>query len=603
MIKNRKYYIPAIFIIVGIIFLIKLFSIQVMDSRYKLAAENNVINKVIEYPYRGLIYDRNNKIIVHNTPTYDIMVVPKEVQVADTAQFCSLFDITREEFETKVASAKKYSYIKQSLFFPQLSNREFASIQDKLIEYKGFYPVARTVRNYPDSVLANGLGYIGEVSKRQLERDTTNYYKSGDYIGISGMEAAYEKELRGKRGVKYKLVNVRGIEKGSFNDGAFDTASVPGNNLVSSIDLELQKYAEYLMKDKVGSIVAIEPSTGEILAMVSSPSYDPNQLSGRKYSSNFTALNQDTLKPLFNRPIMATYRPGSVFKLVQSLIALQEGVITPSTRTVCNRGIINCHGAHTNADLHDAIKFSCNPYFYATFRKIINQGKDSKMNIDSRIGLKTWDEYLYRLGFGRKLGVDIPNEQKGLVPEPSYYNRYYGEGGWNFYTIYSLSIGEGELLTTPLQVANLAAILANRGHFIRPHLVKGIDTPDSYLKLDYDREDTGINPEHFTTVVDAMAEIVDGTARVARVQDITICGKTGTVQNKNSYDHSAFMSFAPKESPKIALSVYVENAGWGGGVAAAISGLLIEKYIKGEVAENRAWVENYVMTKAYLNNL
>lgn len=603
MIKNRKYYIPAIFIVVGIIFLIKLFSIQVMDSRYKLAAENNVINKVIEYPYRGLIYDRNNKIIVHNTPTYDIMVVPKEVQVADTAQFCSLFDITREEFEAKVTAAKNYSYIKQSLFFPQLSNREFASIQDKLIEYKGFYPIARTVRNYPDSVLANGLGYIGEVSKRQLERDTTNYYKSGDYIGISGMEAAYEKELRGKRGVKYKLVNVRGIEKGSFNDGAFDTASVPGNNVVSSIDLELQKYAEYLMKDKVGSIVAIEPSTGEILAMVSSPSYDPNQLSGRKYSSNFTQLNQDTLKPLFNRPIMATYRPGSVFKLVQSLIALQEGVITPSTRTVCNRGIINCHGAHTNADLHDAIKFSCNPYFYATFRKIINQGKDPKMNVDSRIGLKTWDEYLYRFGFGRKLGVDIPNEQRGLVPEPSYYNRYYGEGGWNFYTIYSLSIGEGELLTTPLQVANLAAILANRGHFIRPHLVKGIDTPDSYLKLDYDREDTGINPEHFTTVVDAMAEIVNGTARVAKVDDVVICGKTGTVQNKDNYDHSAFMAFAPKESPQIALSVYVENAGWGGGVAAAISGLLIEKYIKGDVAENRAWVENYVMTKAYMNNL
>ncbi|GAA5041892.1 penicillin-binding protein 2 [Marivirga lumbricoides] len=603
MIKNRKYYIPAIFIVVGIIFLIKLFSIQVMDSRYKLAAENNVINKVIEYPYRGLIYDRNNKIIVHNTPTYDIMVVPKEVQVGDTAKFCSLFDITREEFENKVAAAKKYSYIKQSLFFPQLSNREFASIQDKLIEYKGFYPVARTVRNYPDSVLANGLGYIGEVSKRQLERDTSNYYKSGDYIGISGMEAAYEKELRGKRGVKYKLVNVRGIEKGSFNDGRFDTASVPGNNLISSIDLDLQKYAEYLMKDKVGSIVAIEPSTGEVLALVSSPSYDPNQLSGRKYSSNFTQLNQDSLKPLFNRPIMATYRPGSVFKLVQSLIALQEGVITPATRVVCNRGIINCHGAHTNADLHDAIKFSCNPYFYSTFRRIINQGKDPKMNVDSRIGLKTWDEYLYKLGFGRKLGVDIPNEQKGLVPEPSYYNRYYGEGGWNFYTIYSLSIGEGELLTTPLQVANLAAILANRGYFIRPHLVKGIDTPDSYLKLDYNREDTGINPEHFNTVVNAMAEIVNGTARVAKVDDITICGKTGTVQNKNSYDHSAFMSFAPKENPKIALSVYVENAGWGGGVAAAISGLLIEKYIKGEVSENRAWVENYVMTKAYLKNL
>jgi penicillin-binding protein 2 len=603
MIENRKFSLQIIFVVIGVIFLVKLFSIQVMDSRYKIAAENNVINKVIEYPYRGLIFDRNNKIIVHNTPVYDIMVVPKEVFVPDTLAFCSLFDITRQEFEDKIAKAKSYSYIKQSLFFPQLNNQEFARVQAELIEYKGFYPVARTVRSYPEPVLANGLGYIGEVSKGQLARDTTNYYQQGDFIGISGIEAAYEKELRGKRGVKYKLVNVRGIEKGSFNDGAFDTLSVPGNNLISSIDLDLQKYAEYLMQDKVGSIVAIEPSTGEILAFVNSPSYDPNQLTGRKYSSNFAKLNQDTLKPLFNRPIMATYRPGSVFKLVQALVALQEGVITPQTRTVCNRGIINCHGAHTNADLHDAIKFSCNPYFYATFKKIINQGKDPKANIDSRIGLKTWDEYLYRLGFGRKLGVDIPNEQRGLVPEPNYYNRYYGEGGWNFYTIYSLSIGEGELLTTPLQVANLAAILANRGHFIVPHLVKGIDTPDTYLKLEFDKEDTGINPEHFTTVVDAMAEIVDGTARVARIEDVVVCGKTGTVQNKDSFDHSAFMAFAPKESPQIAISVYVENAGWGGGVAAAVSGLLIEKYIKGDVATNRAWVENYVMTKAYLNNL
>ncbi len=603
MIENRKYYIQLIFIIVGIIFLTKLFFIQVLDSRYKLAAENNVINKVIEYPYRGLIYDRNMNILVHNTPVYDIMVVPKEVNVSDTSKFVSLFDISIEQFEEKVENAKKYSYIKQSLFYPQLSNEEFAKIQDELVAYQGFYPVARTVRKYPVPVLANGFGYIGEISKRQLERDTTNYYQSGDFIGISGVEAAYEKELRGKRGVKYKLVNVRGIEKGSFNDGAFDTLSVPGNNLVSSIDLPLQQYAEYLMQDKVGSVVAIEPATGEILAMVSSPSYNPNNLTGRKYGENFGALNQDTLKPLFNRPIMAQYRPGSVFKLVQALIALQEGVVQPNTRIVCNRGIINCHGAHTKEDLHGAIKFSCNPYFYQTFKRIIQQSKDKNVNKDARIGLNVWDDYLNRFGFGRRLSIDIPNESSGMVPKPTYYDHYYGKDHWNFYTIYSLSIGEGELLTTPLQVANLAAILANRGHFIRPHLVQGIDTPDAYLKLDYDREETGVNPEHFTTVVNAMAEIVQGTARVAKVEGVEICGKTGTVQNKDTFDHSAFMCFAPKEAPKIALSVYVENAGWGGGVAAAISGLLVEKYVKGEVNPNRAWVENYVMTKAYLRNL
>jgi len=603
MIENRKYYIQIIFILVGIIFLTKLFFIQVLDSRYKLAAENNVINKVVEYPYRGLIYDRNMNIMVHNTPVYDIMVVPKEVQVEDTTKFISLFDITEADFTERIQKAKRYSYIKQSLFYPQLSNEEFAKIQDELVSYQGFYPIARTVRKYPEPVLANGLGYIGEISKRQLTKDTVNYYQSGDFIGISGIEASYEKELRGKRGVKYKLVNVRGIEKGSFNDGAFDTLSVPGNNLVSSIDLPLQKYAEYLMQDKVGSIVAIEPSTGEILAMVSSPSYNPNDLAGRKYSSNFGRLNQDTLKPLFNRPIQAQYRPGSVFKLVQSLIALQEGVIQPSTRVVCNRGIINCHGAHTKEDLHGAIKFSCNPYFYQTFKRIIQQGEDQNVNKDARIGLNLWDDYLHKFGFGRRLGIDIPNEGKGMIPAPTYYDRYYGKDHWNFYTIYSLSIGEGELLTTPLQVANLASILANRGYFIRPHLVKGIDTPDSYLKLDFEKEEVGVNPEHFTTVVDAMAEIVEGTARVARVNGIDICGKTGTVQNKDSFDHSAFMCFAPKETPKIALSVYVENAGWGGGVAAAISGLLVEKYVKGEVSANRAWVENYVMSKAYLNNL
>lgn len=603
MIENRKYIIQTLIILVGIVFLGKLFSIQVMDSRYKIAAENNVINKVVQYPYRGLILDRHNKIIVHNTPVYDLMVVPKEVEVKDTTAFCNLLNITREEFVTKVQKARQHSYIQQSLFYPQLSNEEFARIQTQLTDYKGFYPVARTVRKYPDSVLANGLGYIGEVSRRQMDRDSSNYYKQGDFIGISGIEAAYEKELRGKRGVKYKLVNVRGIEKGSFNDGKFDTLSVPGNNLISTIDLQLQKYAEYLMKDKVGSLVAIEPETGEILAFVNSPSYDPNQLAGRNYSKNFGALNKDTLKPLFNRPIMAQYRPGSVFKLVQALIALQEGVITPSTRIVCNRGIINCHGSHTNADLHDAIKFSCNPYFHQTFKRIIQQGKVDGMNKDARIGLTTWNDYLDDFGFGRKLGIDIPNENAGLAPDPPYYDYYYQKDHWNFFTIYSLSIGEGELLTTPLQVANLAAILANRGHFIRPHLIKAIDTPNSYQKLEYEREDTGVNPEHFKTVVDAMGEIVTGTARIARVQDIEIAGKTGTVQNKNSFDHSAFMAFAPKENPKIAISVYVENAGWGSGAAAAITGLMIEKYIKGEVAPNRAWVENYVMTKAYLNNL
>lgn len=601
--ENRKYIVLASFVGIGLIFIIRLFSIQVSDSHYRLAAENNVVSKVVEYPYRGLVKDRNGAILVQNTPVYDLMVVPKEVKVKDTLAFCSMLNITTEDFVKRMKEARNYSYVKPSAFYKQISNVEFAGIQDQLIEFKGFYIEARTIREYPDSLMSNALGYIGEISRRQLERDSSNYYKQGDYIGISGVESMYEKELRGKRGVRYRLVNVRGIEKGSFKNGRFDTLAIPGENLVSGIDKNIQAYAEYLMQEKVGSIVAIEPATGDILSMVSSPTYDPNLLTGRKFSSNFRELQSDSLNPLFNRPLMAMYRPGSVFKLIQSLIALQEGVIVPETRHVCNRNIINCHGAHTNEALHGAIKFSCNPYFYQTFRKIINQSKDKNTFIDSRLGLEVWNDYLYRMGLGRTLGVDLPNESKGLIPAPAYYDRFYGKNSWKFSTIYSLSIGEGEILVTPVQMANLAAIIANRGFFYTPHIIKGMERDGKFIPIEYKRNDTGIDSAHFSTVVNAMADIVYGTARIAAVPDIVISGKTGTVQNKNTYDHSVFMAFAPKDDPQIAIAVYVENAGWGGGAAAAIAGLMIEKYLKGEVTKQRRWVEDYVMEKRYMRNL
>jgi penicillin-binding protein 2 len=600
---NRKYIILAAFVGIGIIFIVRLFSIQVSDSHYRLAAENNVVSRVTEYPYRGLIKDRHGKILVQNVPVFDLMVVPKEVRVADTVRFCQLLNITKEDFEKRIRDARSYSYVKPSAFYKQISLTEFARIQDQLVDFKGFYIDARTIREYPDSLMANALGYIGEISKNQLARDSSRYYKQGDYIGISGVESHYEKMLRGKRGVRYRLVNVRGIEKGSFKSGRFDTLAIPGDNLITGIDRDLQAYGEYLMGGKVGSIVAIEPSSGDILSMISSPSYNPNLLTGRNFSSNFAALQRDSLKPLFNRPLMAQYRPGSVFKLVQSLIALQEGVIFPETRHLCTRHIINCHGAHTNEDLHGAIKFSCNPYFYQTFRKIINQRNDPNTFIDSRIGLERWNDYLDRMGLGRTLGVDIPNETRGLIPAPAYYDRWYGRNRWAFSTIYSLSIGEGEILVTPVQMANLAAIIANRGYFYTPHIVKGMEQDGDRFQFSFERQETGIDSIHFSTVVNAMAEIVYGTARIAAVPDVIICGKTGTVQNKNAFDHSVFMAFAPKDNPQIAIAVYVENAGWGGGVAAAIAGLMIEQYLKGDISRQKKWVEDYVMEQRYLRNL
>lgn len=599
--ESRKYIIQIAFLIVPIIFLGRLFSIQVLDSHYKVAAENNIISRVIEYPHRGLIYDRNHQLLVHNTPVYDLMVVPKDVDVPDTAAFCDLLHIDKEGFQERLQKARKYSYVKPSPFFKQLSNKEFGQIEDKLVNYKGFYVNARTIRHYPDTVLANEAGYIGEISPRQLKRDTTNYYQPGDYIGISGLESYYEPILRGKRGVKYRMVNVKGIQKGSFKNGQYDTLATPGANLESTIDLDLQKYGEYLMDGKVGSVVAIEPKTGEILAMVSSPTYDPNKLAGRKFSENFSKLQQDTLDPLYNRPIQALYRPGSVFKLVQSLVAMQEGVVTPQTTFLCDHSLIKCHGNHGRLHIEKAIQFSCNPFFYQVFRREIQQGNGQNLNKEARQGLKEWDRYVSDFGFGHPLGVDLPHEKGGMIPDSSYYDRYYGKYGWNFYTIYSLSIGEGELLITPIQIANLGAIIANKGYYITPHLVKKVITPDSTESLNFARHDTGIDSSHFNIVIDAMSRIVEGTAPIAKTPDITICGKTGTVQNKNQEDHSAFMAFAPKENPQIAISVYVEHGRWGGGAAAAIAGLMIEKYLKGHISPNKKWVENYVLKKMYLN--
>lgn len=591
--ESRTYVISAAFLLVGVIYLSKLFSIQVLDGTYKAAAESNVIKRVEEFPYRGLVYDRHGNLVVYNRPVYDLMVVPKEAELQDTLRLASLLQLPIEELTNKLAAARSYSTVKPSAVMKQMSTELFARIQDRLVDYPGFYVVPRTVRGYPDPVLANALGYIAEIDQRRLEQDTTNYYKSGDYIGISGLEAKYEPFLRGRRGVRLKLVNVRGIEKGDYKEGKFDTLAVAGKSLTTTVDMELQKYGEWLMEGKSGSIVALEPATGEILAMVSGPTYDPNLLAGRELGKNFLALQRDTLVPLFNRPIMAKYPPGSMFKMVQSLVALQEGVISPQTRFPCNRALLACHGPHSNADLEQAITVSCNPYFYNTFRRIINQDKDENTFVDSRLGLDKWASYVESFGLGNPLGIDIPGEKGGYVPQPEYYDRVYGENAWKFSTIYSLAIGQGELGVTPLQMANLAAIIGNRGYYYTPHFVKQIGDEEALEEYRTKRE-TGVAPQHFDVVVEAMENVVEyGTGQYrAKIPGLAVAGKTSTVQNPHGEDHSGFICFAPKDNPQIAVAVYVENAGQGARAAAAIASLMVEKYLKGEIGRKR--IEEYV---------
>jgi len=597
--EGRKEIVQVVFLLVGIIFLIKLFFIQVLDSRYAELADGNAILRQVEYPFRGLIYDRNKKLIVFNSPEYDLQVVIKDVKKFDSTKFCSVFEISREELQLKfkeMKARKEYSPFKPTLFMNQLSNVDFAKVQDQLDEFPGFYVQARTTRSYAAPALANALGYVSEISKESLSRDASKIYKQGDYVGQSGIEAFYEEQLRGKRGVRFKLRNVKGIEKGSFKNGEYDTLSVPGQNLITGIDIDLQQYGEFLMKGKSGSIVAIEPSSGEILSLVSGPSYDPNLLTGRSYSSNFKLISNDTLKPLFNRPLMAQYRPGSIFKIAQAMTALQEKVITPDTRIRCDRSIINCHGAHTNEDLRGAIANSCNPYFHNVLRRMLNQGKVDDPFGDTRIGLAEWDKHIMSFGFGKKLGIDLPNEKEGLVPTPAYYDRAYRSQAWKFSNIYSLAIGEGENLVVPIQMANFAAIIANRGHYYTPHLVKAIGENGKPLPQYQERHYTTIDSSYFIVAVDAMQKVVEeGTGQYrAKLADVIVCGKTGTVQNAPPlFDHSVFIAFAPRDNPKIAISVYVEDAGQGGRAAASIASLMIEKYLFG--ATKRPNIEQYVL--------
>lgn len=601
--EGRKEIVQLVILLTGIVFLVKLFFVQVLDNRYAELADGNVILRQVEYPFRGLIYDRNHKLIVYNTPEYDLQIVVKDLKNFDSTRFCTVFEISREELRKRfkdMKARKEYSPFKPTVFMSQLSNIDFAKVQDYLDEFPGFYVQARTTRAYSAPALANALGYVSEISKESLARDSSGIYKQGDYVGQSGIEAFYEDQLRGKRGVRFKLRNVKGIEKGSFKEGEYDTLSVPGQNLITGIDIDLQQYGEFLMKGKAGSIVAIEPASGEILSLVSGPSYDPGLLTGRNYSSNFKLISNDSLKPLFNRPLMAQYRPGSIFKIAQAMTALQEKVITPDTRIRCDRSIINCHGDHTNEDLRGAIANSCNPYFHNVLRRMLNKGVVNDPFGDTRVGLEEWNKHITSFGFGNKLGIDLPNEKEGLIPTPAYYDRAYKSTAWKFSNIYSLAIGEGENLVVPIQMANFAATIANRGYYYTPHLVKAIGEDGKPLPKYTERHYTTIDSSYFIVAVDAMQKVVEeGTGQYrAKLADVIVCGKTGTVQNAPPlFDHSVFIAFAPRDNPKIAISVYVEDAGQGARAAASIASLMIEKYLFG--GTKRPYIEQYVLNNNF----
>ncbi|MHA7131293.1 penicillin-binding protein 2 [Algoriphagus namhaensis] len=599
MTDRRPQIIIILIFLVGFVLLVRLFSIQVLDDSFIKKAERNAIQRIVDHPYRGLIYDRNGKLLVYNNPIFELMLVPKEFELQDTTRFCELFGIEKQELIERYTAAKKYSWVKPSPLIKQISTTDFARIQDYLVDYPGLFITTRSVRSYPEPIASHALGYIGEISGSRLENDSSGYYVQGDYVGLSGMERFYEDDLRGVKGVKYKMVNVRGIDKGPFKDGEYDTASVEGRNITSTLDMELQKYGEMLMEGKTGSVVAIEPKTGEILAMISAPFYDPNELTGADFGKNYQKLNSQPTKPLFNRPVMAMYPPGSIFKIVQSLIGLQDGVLTPETTYACNRSLVACHNHPSPVDLFGAIRNSCNPYYHQAFRKMINREVSSNTFKDTEIGLTNWRESVKKFGLGSALGVDMGGERGGSIPSSNYYDKVYGEGRWKYSTIYSLSIGQGELQVTPLQMANLAAIFANKGYYYKPHLIKAMDGDPDKIPAEYRiKNDVGVDARHFDLIQDAMAQAVYGTAARAVMKDIAIAGKTGTAQNPHGEDHSVFIAFAPKEDPKIAIAVYVENAGWGGRAAASTASLMIEKYLRGEVL--RQELQEYVLAGNFI---
>ena len=590
---KRSYVIVLVFVFVALVFLVKLFRLQVLDSTYKQYATNNVLREVVQYPARGLIYDRNGELLVYNKTAYDLLITPREVKQFDTTLFCTLLDITREELEEGIKKAKSYSWYKPSILVKQISPESYAILQEQLYKFEGFHSQTRTLREYTAPIAAHALGYVGEVTSNDIEKDP--YYKSGDYIGISGIEKTYENELRGIKGIKKNLVDVHNRIQGSYRAGREDTPAQIGSNITTTLDLELQEYAEKLFQNKKGAVVAIEPSTGEVLALLSAPLYDPGLLVGRVRGKNYAELLADTAKPLFNRALQAKYPPGSTFKTINALIGLQTGAITTETHFSCAGKAstpIRCtHNHVTPLTVLDGIRESCNPFMWNTFRSIIGRYRTAKE------GFTVWRKYVQNFGLGTILSEDFANTIKGDLPSPEGYDRIYGEKRWNALTVRSLAIGQGELGATPLQMANVAAIVANRGFYYEPHIVKEVegDTIRSSFK---EKHEVGIEERHFAPIIEGMRQSIKGAYYISGVE---YCGKTGTIQNNQGLEHGAFEAFAPREEPKIAIFVYVENSKWGASYAAPIASLMIEKYLNDTIATNRHYVEERMLNTNLLD--
>lgn len=588
--EYRRYVIAGVAIFIVTVYIIRLFTLQIMSDDYKKNADSNAFLKKVEFPARGVISDRNGKLLVYNQNAYDIMVVMNEEKGRlDTTEFCNSLGITKEFFIKRMEEIKDrnknpgYSRFTQQLFMSQLSEKEFSVFQEKIYRFPGFYVQRRSIRQYTMPYAAHVLGDVAEVSESDIEDDS--YYQLGDYIGKMGVEKSYEKQLRGEKGVQIMLRDAHGRIQGSYMNGKLDRRPVPGKDLTLSLDIKLQALGERLLEGKIGSIVAIEPSTGEVLCMVSSPTYDPRTVTGRKRGKMHAILSRNPWKPLLNRSIMGMYPPGSTFKTTQGLTFLTEGIVSPGTSFPCHHGFycrglhVGCHGHSSPINLIPAIGTSCNGYFCWGLYYMLGNRKKYK-NVQE--GMNTWRDYMVSMGFGYKLGVDLAGEKRGLIPNAQYYDKRYN-GSWNALTVISIAIGQGEVLLTPLQIANLGATIANRGYFYTPHVVKRVkgEPLDEKFK---EKHYTKASRRAYDYVVAGMRRAVTGgTCRAADRADYEVCGKTGTAQN-HGQDHSIFMGFAPMNNPKIAIAVYVENGGFGADYGVPIGALMMEQYIKGKLS-------------------
>jgi penicillin-binding protein 2 len=603
---NRKNRLVIGLLVVAFALLAKLFYIQIVNDKYKRDADNNSLVYNYIYPPRGIIYDRNGEILVGNEVCYDIVVTPRDVKPFDTLALAQALNVEADFIRERMAYYRRYRTrigFQTLSFIKHIPHENYIRFAEEAYRFPGFKAEVRSVRQYPFNAGGNLLGYISEVDPEFIKEHPD--YRSGDYVGKTGLEAAMEEQLRGVKGYHIYLRDSRNRLQSPYMDGAEDKAAEPGHDVVSTIDAHLQQYGQQLMEGKVGSVVAIEPSTGEILAMVSSPGIDVDVLSdiGRHYAE----IARDPHKPMFNRTVMASYPPGSVFKLVNGLIGLEEGVLQPSNMYPCSHGFpyggnrkLGCHGHASPLNLLSAIATSCNGYFCYVFRNIL----DNKKYKTTAEAFDAWREKVLSFGFGRKLGSDFPSELGGNIPTSEFYNKVYGQGRWRFQTIISLSIGQGEIGATPLQIANLAATMANRGYYYIPHIVKdseGVEIDPIYKERQYTLVDT----THFHTAVEGMYMAVNGggsaggTAFSARIPGLDVCGKTGTAQNPHGKDNSVFICFAPKDNPKIAVAAYVENAGFGATWALPVASLMLEKYLTGEISPSRQYLEDRLMTTRF----